>query len=142
VAALDGLFGLSKDAGLLTYDDAARDVERRARLDGNTLVAMRMTGDLAGAQRLRQAILSRNDVSALRRQLLAPVAELAGLPQGRGRTVCSCLNVSEDEIRTAIAAGSTLAQLQSALKCGTQCGSCVAELRNLLAGNRAQALAA
>ncbi len=142
LAALDGLFGLSRDAGLLNYDDAARGVERRARLDGNTLIAMRLIGEFAGAQRLRQAILSRSDVSALRRQLLAPAAELAGLPRGRGRTVCSCLNVSEDEIRTAIAAGSTLSQLQSALKCGTQCGSCVPELRNLLAGNRTQALAA
>jgi assimilatory nitrate reductase catalytic subunit len=117
-------------------------VEKRARLNGNTLIAVRLTGELAGAQRLRQAILSRSDVSAVRRQLLAPEAELAGLPQGRGRTVCSCLNVSESEIRTAIAAGSTLAQLQSALKCGTQCGSCVPELRNLLSGNPAQALAA
>jgi assimilatory nitrate reductase catalytic subunit len=142
VARLDSLFGLSKNDGLLIYDDAACGVENRARLAGNSLIAVRLTGELAGAQRLRQAILSRSDVSALRRQLLAPVAELAGLPQGRGRTVCSCLNVSEDEIRTAIAAGSTLSQLQSALKCGTQCGSCVAELKQLLAGSRTQALAA
>jgi assimilatory nitrate reductase catalytic subunit len=142
VAALDDLFGLPKDDGLLIYDDSVRGVERRARIDGNALIALRLTGELAGAQRLRQAILSRSDVSALRRHLLAPVAELAGLPQGRGRMVCSCLNVSENEIRTAIAAGSSLSQLQSALKCGTQCGSCVPELRNLLAGNRTQALAA
>jgi len=32
-----------------------------------------------------------------------------------------------------------LATLQANLKCGTECGSCVPELKRLIAGNRAAA---
>jgi assimilatory nitrate reductase catalytic subunit len=49
------------------------------------------------------------------------------------RAVCACFKVSESTIRTAVAAGATLAKLQKALKCGTNCGSCVPELRRLVA---------
>ena len=48
------------------------------------------------------------------------------------RAVCACLEVSEDAIRQAIASGATLPRLQKELKAGTQCGSCVPELRCLL----------
>jgi assimilatory nitrate reductase catalytic subunit len=49
-----------------------------------------------------------------------------------GRAVCACFKVVESEIRSAAAAGATLAKLQKDLKCGTNCGSCVPELRRLL----------
>jgi assimilatory nitrate reductase catalytic subunit len=141
LTALDGLFGLA-GSEVLHYRDAARGAERRARLDGSILAAARLTGELAAAETLRRAILDRSDASALRRLLLAPAAELPSLPQRRGRIVCSCLNVGEDEIRAGIAAGRTLAQLQSSLKCGTRCGSCLQEIRQLLAARPAQSLAA
>jgi assimilatory nitrate reductase catalytic subunit len=47
------------------------------------------------------------------------------------RSVCACFNVGEAQIRTAIAAGANLASLQKELKCGTNCGSCIPELRRL-----------
>jgi assimilatory nitrate reductase catalytic subunit len=50
------------------------------------------------------------------------------------RAVCACFKVVESEIRSAVAAGATLAKLQRDLKCGTNCGSCVPELRRLLCG--------
>jgi assimilatory nitrate reductase catalytic subunit len=141
LAALDELFGLS-GSDALTYRDARRGTERRARLEGGFLVSMRLTGELTGHERLQQALLQRTDVFALRRQLLAPVAEIVGLPQRRGRIVCSCYNVGEEEICAGIAAGQSMAQLQSALKCGTNCGSCVPELKQLLAAHARQSLAA
>jgi assimilatory nitrate reductase catalytic subunit len=49
------------------------------------------------------------------------------------RSVCACFKVGESEIRAAVAAGATLAGLQKDLKCGTNCGSCVPELRRLAA---------
>jgi assimilatory nitrate reductase catalytic subunit len=52
---------------------------------------------------------------------------------GSERAVCACFKVVESEIRSAVADGATLAQLQKDLKCGTNCGSCVPELRRLLA---------
>ena len=58
---------------------------------------------------------------------------------GRGRIVCNCLNVAEPAIVAAIASGAGLAALRSNLKCGTECGSCVPELKRLIAGSRAAA---
>jgi assimilatory nitrate reductase catalytic subunit len=49
----------------------------------------------------------------------------------RGRIVCTCLDVSESEITTAFAQGADLAGLQARLKCGTECGTCVPELKRL-----------
>jgi len=47
----------------------------------------------------------------------------------RGRTICSCFGVGE----TQIAAFKTLHELQAKLKCGTNCGSCLPELRSRIA---------
>jgi assimilatory nitrate reductase catalytic subunit len=53
--------------------------------------------------------------------------------------VCNCLNVAEPDIVAAIAAGADLAALQANLKCGSECGSCVPELKRLIASKRAAA---
>lgn len=51
-----------------------------------------------------------------------------------GRIVCSCFSVGERAISEAIASGcSTAGELGKALKCGTNCGSCIPELKALLA---------
>ena len=54
----------------------------------------------------------------------------------RGRQICNCFDVSEPQIRGCLGSvtGSTtqrITALQAALKCGTQCGSCLPELRRL-----------
>lgn len=54
----------------------------------------------------------------------------------RGKVVCNCLGVEEHAIVVQLerASGSEadrLAQLQTALGCGTQCGSCVPELKRM-----------
>ncbi|MBI1942360.1 MAG: molybdopterin-dependent oxidoreductase, partial [Betaproteobacteria bacterium] len=54
-------------------------------------------------------------------------------PAALDRAVCACFKVGEPEIRAALAAGASFARLQRELKCGTNCGSCVPELRRLLA---------
>ena len=69
-------------------------------------------------------------------EALAALEKLFGQPPVTGaaafeRAVCACFNVGESKIRAAIAAGATFAGLQMDLKCGTNCGSCVPELRRL-----------
>lgn len=50
-----------------------------------------------------------------------------------GRLVCTCWEIGELDIKSEIASGATtLAALGSTLKCGTQCGSCVPELKRIL----------
>lgn len=65
-------------------------------------------------------------------------ATLAGLDPGvsdTGRLICTCWEVGERQIERAVDAGaSTVGQLGTQLRCGTQCGSCVPELRRLLQG--------
>ena len=57
-----------------------------------------------------------------------------------GPTVCSCFGVGRNVIVKAIREGvGTVDALGRALKCGTNCGSCVPELKALLAGARAEA---
>lgn len=58
----------------------------------------------------------------------------------RGRIICSCFSVGEPAIDEAIATGCrTPAALGAKLKCGTNCGSCIPELKALLAAKLAQA---
>lgn len=52
----------------------------------------------------------------------------------QGRTVCSCFSVGEIAIRQTIDEGcDSVAALGAALRCGTNCGSCIPELKGLLA---------
>ena len=53
------------------------------------------------------------------------------------RLICSCFKVSEQKIVDAIAAGADSAEaLGQQLKCGTNCGSCIPELNNLIAQSK------
>jgi assimilatory nitrate reductase catalytic subunit len=56
--------------------------------------------------------------------------------------VCACFQVSHDIVREAVACGevSTVAQIGRKLRAGTNCGSCIAELKRLLARERQLAL--
>ncbi len=53
--------------------------------------------------------------------------------EDKGRLVCSCFDVGEKQIEKAIKAGiHDLTRLGKALKCGTNCGSCVPEINACL----------
>ena len=81
-------------------------------------------------------------ISELFQQEIIPPAlylsMLAGKAPGAtkevGRIICTCMNVGLNTILEAIKKEglSTVAQLGQALKAGTQCGSCVAELKTIL----------
>jgi assimilatory nitrate reductase catalytic subunit len=124
LAALDAHFGLG--SGTLLHRDAKRGIEKRVRIEGGLLRAFRLTGDLASAERFKQAMLARSEVSE--EGLLSPAPAIAA-----GRAVCACYGVREGEIRAAVASGADLARLQKELRCGTSCGSCLPELRRLAA---------
>ncbi|WP_390879098.1 (2Fe-2S)-binding protein [Marinobacterium arenosum] len=67
---------------------------------------------------------------AARRQLLS--ASAADKPDC-GAIVCSCFQVGERQIADAMAAGiDSVEALGSRLKCGSNCGSCIPELKALL----------
>jgi assimilatory nitrate reductase catalytic subunit len=83
-------------------------------------------------------------VDAVRAYLLLPVEAPPGASAERGRVLCSCHGVAEREIELTLdglsgPASASLAALQAKLKCGTECGSCLPELRRMIELRRAAA---
>ncbi len=139
LAELDVALGLDDPLAVMHYQDSPRGISKRVRVDAGKVTAVRLTGETAAFEWLRDVILEGVDAASLRAWMLAPVARPPAGGTGRGRIVCNCLNVAEPDIVAAITAGADLAALQATLKCGTECGSCVPELKRLFAGNRAAA---
>ncbi|MDP5237926.1 molybdopterin-dependent oxidoreductase [Uliginosibacterium sp. 31-16] len=122
----------------MAYADARRGVSKKALVEEGMLTGLRLTGETAAGGWLKELMIERASIDTVRRWLFAPLPKAPVSSIGRGRIVCNCLNVSENEIRSAVADGKDLAALQDALKCGTSCGSCVPELKRLVAeGNKA-----
>ncbi len=139
LAELDAALGLDDPLAVMQYQDGLRGISKKVRVDGGKVTAARLTGETAAFDWLRDVIVEGMEAAALRAWMLAPVARPPAGGAGRGRVVCNCLNVAEPDIVAAIAAGADLATLQAGLKCGTECGSCVPELKRLIAGNRVAA---
>jgi assimilatory nitrate reductase catalytic subunit len=140
IERLDAILGLGSD-DVLRYDDARRGHSRRIRIGDDRLLGVRLSGDagaITSGEWLRQWLVGGRSVAEVRRLLLSPATSA---PSGfvlAGRVVCQCFNVAEPEIVQALttiegSAAERLAALQSELKCGTNCGSCLPELRALAA---------
>ena len=99
---------------------------------------------------MRGSLAEGASVAALRRMLLAPdLRSVADLRPPDSPVVCRCHGVRENRIdevlaRTAGGARDKLAALQRELACGTECGSCLPELRARIgdAGPKAGRIAA
>ncbi len=143
-ATLSATLPAAPDANgeLASYEDACSGDYRAAQLiDGRLEYALFLN-------RKRGALPERGWMSSLGGE--QPAAEdlhhlLAGFSpdsEDAGRLVCSCWEVGETQIRGAIAGGAdSVEALGVALRCGTQCGSCVPELRQMLAEPKADCAA-
>ena len=140
LAAIDALLGLGGEF-TLRYDDARRGSSRRMLIVDDRLNAVRLSGEagaITSGEWLREWLLADRSVAEIRRLLLSPATHA---PTGfvlAGRVVCQCFNVTEDTIIAALGEiggepDERRQQLQQHLKCGSNCGSCVPELRQLLA---------
>jgi len=132
---LEVLLGLDGD-DCLVYRDARRHVAKRALLQDGALLGLSLTGETAAAGWLRDVMVERQPTEELRRWLLAPLATPPQAARSRGRIICNCLNVAENDITAALVGGADFAALQEKLKCGTSCGSCVPEIKRLVAAAR------
>ncbi|MBV2133062.1 molybdopterin-dependent oxidoreductase [Pseudomonas sp. MAP12] len=133
LAKIDRLLGLDQGP-VLAYDDPRRTVGKRVRIEDGRIVAIRLAGETAARDWLK-ALWSEGSADAeLRRWLLAPLSTPPGNAGGcKSKTVCSCMNVSDAAIRAGIERGLDLDGLKQELRCGTSCGSCVPEIKRLLA---------
>ena len=139
--SMESLFGLGQ-AGVLHYADGKRGQRRSMRLvrqaDGSQrLDAMLLGGDISAEAWVKAVLQGELPAQAYGRLLLSPGATPPVAVVARGRQVCSCFDVSEPRIvdqlrRCGGSEDARLSQLQQALQCGTQCGSCVPELKRLV----------
>jgi assimilatory nitrate reductase catalytic subunit len=153
LAHIEAALGLNS-AETLRYADLKKGQHRTARLERQgeqvELTGFVLAGDTSAEAWIKTLLLEGLPAQAYGRQLLLPGAKAPMAVQSRGKPVCTCFNVTDTAIEAQLAlihedAGSAadlmrdaqrLAALQSALKCGTNCGSCVPELKRLVRSAR------
>ncbi|MFV0664471.1 molybdopterin-dependent oxidoreductase [Denitromonas sp.] len=129
--AVDAAMGLDDPAHTLVYADIHRDIAKRARVDHDVLSAVRLSGETRAAEWLTELMVRGESAAAVRPWLFAPLTQPPAGQPTRGKVVCNCFDVSEEAILAAFHAGESLDQLQQRTRCGTNCGSCLPELKRL-----------
>jgi assimilatory nitrate reductase catalytic subunit len=132
--------GFSAGGAMVDYMDAARGVLRRAWMTADRLEACLF---LSAGVGVTSRLPSRNWLAELlsveRLDATARRALLSGRPPGPqsddGRTVCSCFGVGINRIVACIRdrGAMSVEAIGQALKAGTNCGSCVPEIKEILA---------
>ena len=141
---LEGILGLSSADLLhqvLHYADKKRGQRRSMRLQSSNditkLEGFLLAGDISAEAWVKTLLQDELPAQAYGRLLLAPGAKAPIAIAPRGKQVCSCFDVSERQIETALEAATgseveRLAAVQNQLRCGTNCGSCLPELKRMV----------
>ena len=138
IAEIDLILGMTDDMPLLNYNDAKRGVSKRILVENNSntdnpeVAGVRLVGETLAADWLKDVMSSGEFTAELRRWALAPLSTPPAGNRSRGRIICNCLDIAENDIIDTIQLGADLITLQNKLKCGTECGSCVPELKRLV----------
>jgi assimilatory nitrate reductase catalytic subunit len=135
---IDSILGMTEESPCLNYIDAKRGISKRILVESNVLngkpevTGVRLMGETLATEWLKEVMITGQFTDELRRWALAPLSAPSTGQVGRGKIVCNCLDVSQNEIIENIELGADLITLQNKLKCGTECGSCVPELKRLV----------
>jgi assimilatory nitrate reductase catalytic subunit len=137
---IEALLGLA-GRDTLRYQDKRRQQSRTLRLarqaDHTTVEALLLAGDTRASAWLAALLKDGLPAQSYGRLLLVPSEQPPVALQSRGKQVCTCFNVDESAITGALARchgtdDARFAQLQGQLRCGTNCGSCIPELKRLV----------
>lgn len=140
LAGLAGLLGL-EGGGVLRYDDVRRGQQRRMKLGtpvGDArLEAFLLAGDTQAEAWVQPLLRDGGSAAAFGRALLQGGARPPVAMPEQSRQVCSCFDVRETQIGAVLdrctgGIDTKVAQLQAELRCGTNCGSCLPELRRIV----------
>ncbi|MDX1669685.1 MAG: molybdopterin-dependent oxidoreductase, partial [Limnobacter sp.] len=143
IQKLEELFGL-RGSQVMAYSDPTTGENRKLRVEFETsqdrayLTAVMLAGSVVSEPWLRQFFESRENViphrsALLKSQSKPPVAGLAPV-----KMICNCVGVSQESIQASLltmeklSEAEKLQRLKYTLKCGTECGSCVPEIRGLI----------
>jgi len=144
LADLERILGLG-GSDSLRYADKKKGQHRTVRLvrqgEQAALTGFVLAGDTSAQGWIGTLLKDELPAQAYGRLLLLPGAKPPVAVQSRGKPVCSCFNVSDIAIdahlsrlgqgmgAAAASEEARLASLQQSLKCGTNCGSCIPELK-------------
>ena len=137
IQRLDQMLGMVEDAPMLNYDDAKRGIHKRILIESGQVTGVKLIGETLAADWLKQVMQQGQFTDELRRWALAPLSAPPTGQKSRGKIVCNCFDVSENEIIETCEAGADFQTLQAKLQCGTNCGSCVPELKRLVRAHSA-----
>ena len=122
-------------ADLAEYNDFGGGIYRGASFEGDRIEACLFIGPAgdAGDWNVVKSLFAADSLGDDQRRLLLSGKSADGLASA-GPIVCACFGVGRTTICDAIAAGShTAAEIGARLKAGTNCGSCIPELKRLIA---------
>ncbi|MDP1565026.1 MAG: (2Fe-2S)-binding protein, partial [Polaromonas sp.] len=146
---IEAILGLD-GADVLRYADKKKNQHRSVRLVRNgeqaELAGFVLAGDVSAQTWIKALLQDELPAQAYGRLLLLPGAKSPGAMVARGKPVCSCFSVSDEQITAGLreimeqpgGAGRLASDedrflaLQDKLKCGTNCGSCVPEIKRLI----------
>jgi assimilatory nitrate reductase catalytic subunit len=131
---MEVLLDMADDSQTISYQDTKRGISKRIVVENGEVVGLRLLGETLAANWLKDVMVQGKLTDELRRWALAPLSVPPSGGKNRGGIVCNCLDVSELEIQAVLAEGADLSALQQKLKCGTECGSCVPELKRIVSG--------
>jgi assimilatory nitrate reductase catalytic subunit len=141
IEKIDAILNMTDDSPCLNYNDAKRGISKRIlveNINGKPQVTgVRLMGETLAADWLKDvmstgAFSDETHYKEFSRWALAPLSAPPTGQRARGKIVCNCLDISQNEIVENIELGADLITLQNKLKCGTECGSCVPELKKLV----------
>lgn len=136
IAQIDEILAITDNMPLLNYQDAKRGISKRILVNYDSgkpeVAGVRLVGETLATDWLKEVMNSGEFTTELRRWLLAPLSTPPAGQRSRGKIICNCLDVAENDIIETLQLGADLITLQNKLKCGTECGSCVPELKRLV----------
>ena len=141
VLGLNVAAGASQSGQVLRYADKKKGQHRTIKLTGNRehaeLEAFLLAGDTRSEAWVKTLLQDSLPAQSYGRMLLVPGGKAPIAVQSRGKAVCTCFNVTDAAITEQLAKsfGSherRFSELQATLKCGTNCGSCVPELKRMV----------
>ncbi|MDI1238807.1 MAG: molybdopterin-dependent oxidoreductase [Polaromonas sp.] len=149
---IESILGLD-GTDALRYVDRKKGQHRTARLvrkdkhpDEADLAGFVLAGDVSAQSWIKTLLQDELPAQSYGRLLLLPGAKAPVALPSRGKPVCTCFSVTDAEIGACLteithAVGGAgylasdqdrLVMLQDRLKCGTNCGSCVPEIRRII----------
>ncbi|SMC22972.1 assimilatory nitrate reductase (NADH) alpha subunit apoprotein [Andreprevotia lacus DSM 23236] len=128
LARVFDVLDMQPGSDVLEYRDARRNVVKRVAWQGTParLAGLAFAGDVAGADALLARLLEGEVWQGPR---LAAFSNKPAAP--RDRVICNCKQVKESQITELAGRGAGLDEIKATLGCGTVCGSCVPELKQL-----------